>query len=165
MGCCFYDLCSPCRKIYSKQSAGDQSQSPWFNKHSLISRHRGQTREGAVEGSHRKPTARQEVVEGAEGRGGQLDPVSAHLSQAQPLSHLLGGGGDLATNHDNGLYMLLRVLPECQEPLLLKLQKKNVIMRLAREAQGCGVQEREKAYFLLVVSLGLRLAWLAGWLT
>ena len=124
MGCCFYDLCSPRRKIYGKQSAGDQSQSPWFNKHSLISRHQGQTREGAVEGSHRKPAARQEVVEGAEGRGGQLDPVSAHLFQAQPLSHLLGGGGDLATNHHNGLYMLLRVLPECQEPLLLKLQKK-----------------------------------------
>ena len=72
MGCCFYDLCSPRRKIYGKQSAGDQSQSPWFNKHSLISRHQGQTREGAVEGSHRKPAARQEVVEGAEGRGGQL---------------------------------------------------------------------------------------------
>lgn len=60
---------------------------------------------------------------GAEGRRGQLGPLSAHLSQAQPVSHLLGEGGDLATNHHNGLYVLLRVLPQCQE-LLLKLQKK-----------------------------------------
>lgn len=38
--------------------------------------------------------------------------------------------------------------------------KKKVRMRLAREAQGCGVQEREKRCFLLVVSLVLRMAWL-----
>ena len=61
---------------------------------------------------------------------------------------------------------MLWVLPECQELLLLKLQeKKKVRMRLAREAQGCGVQEREKRCFLLVVSLVLRMAWLAGRLT
>ena len=57
------------------------------------------------------------------------------LCQAQPLSHLLGEGGDLATNHHNGPYVLLWVLPQCQE-LLLKLQKKIVRMRLMREAQG-----------------------------
>ena len=75
-------------------------------------------------------------MEGAEGRNGQLGPGSAHLSPAQPLSLLLGGGGELATNHHNGLYVLLWVLPECQEPLLLKLQKKDVGMGLAREARG-----------------------------
>lgn len=68
MGCCFYDLCSPSRKIYGKQSSGEQSQSPWFNKHSLITRHQGQTSEGVMEGSNEKLAAREEEVRGVGGR-------------------------------------------------------------------------------------------------
>lgn len=75
MGCCFYDLCSPRRKIYGKQSSGEQSQSQWFNKHSLITRHQGQTR-GVVEWSNGKSAAgarAQAGDGGVEGRSGQLD--------------------------------------------------------------------------------------------
>ena len=81
MSCCFYDLCSPSRKIYGKQSSGEQSQSPRFNKHSLITRHQGQTSEGVMEGSHEKLAAREEEEEGAEGRSGQLDPLSGPASE------------------------------------------------------------------------------------
>lgn len=108
MGCCFYDLCSPRRKIYGKQSSGEQSQSPWFNKHSLITGHQGQTR-GVVEGSNGKSAAGARAGAGGggvEGRSGQLDPLPAHFSLSQPLSCLLEGGGDPATNHCNGLYVL-----------------------------------------------------------
>lgn len=69
MGCCFYDLCSPRRKIYGKQSPGEQRQSPWFNKHSLITRHQGQTGEGVVEASNEKPQS-EEAAKGAEGGSG-----------------------------------------------------------------------------------------------
>lgn len=84
MGCCFYDLCSPSRRIYGKQSSGEQSQSPWFNKHSLITRHQGQTSEGVTEGSNEELAAREE--EEVRGGGGGRQEGAAGSSRSPPLS-------------------------------------------------------------------------------
>lgn len=92
MGCCFYDLCSPRREICGKHGPGEQSQSPRFDKHSLIARHWGQTSEELWKGVMRSRQQEPEV-EGwrAEWAAGSS---LAHLSLAQALSCLLRGGGD-----------------------------------------------------------------------
>lgn len=97
MGCCFYDLCSPRRKIYGTQSSGEPSQSPRFNKHSLITRHQGQTSEGVERGKeeHRSPAGGGGGGDGGQQRG--RGPQSALFSLG-PASRLpLGGAGPATT--------------------------------------------------------------------
>lgn len=97
MGCCFYDLCSPRRKIYGKQSSGEPSQSPRFNKHSLITRHRGQTSEGVEPGREERRSPARGGGRGAwtEGRSGRRGPLPAHfpLGGAGPATTALPGFG------------------------------------------------------------------------
>lgn len=68
-----------------------------------------------MEGSNEQAAAELDGDGGAEGRNGQLHFLATHLSLSPPLSCLLGGGRDPATNHCNGLYTLPWGLPVCQE--------------------------------------------------
>lgn len=108
---------------------GEQSQNPWFNKHSLITRHRGTNKRGVGGGRDEKPAAGAGAGAGGRRAGVGSWILSAHLPLSQPLSRLLGQGRDPATNHCNGLYMLPWGLPVCQgiAPTrgrrLIKLQK------------------------------------------
>lgn len=111
MGCCFYDLCSPSRKIYGQQWGGEQCGIPWPNKQSLIVKHQDrQGRECGKEQGELEAVARS-TVQGVEGRHQQLELVCAHTTG--PASKLPAGKGrDQTINQFNELW-LLWVLPVC----------------------------------------------------
>lgn len=109
MGCCFYDLCSPSRKIYGQLRGGEQCGIPWSNKHSLIVKHRDRQGRGCGKEQGEGEAVARNRVEGSESRSRQLHPVSALTTG--PASKLPAGKGrDQTINQFNELW-LLWVLP------------------------------------------------------